>query len=183
MAMQFGWPRYLMACLVCQGLLLWSGPVFSATIDGFRDLKFGMTQHEVAQLAVCSSAKECLYELEGKNRYIYPFYQSSMGDSAPSHPKSSPKLVRLTIGMGSYTKEWYAQLQMILGRSYTLTHHLTEPEIQAFQSKQQSSLTISYENAQVLLQIVRRPFGNLILKVIYQTETMAKDSQQHLPPN
>jgi len=181
MVMKYGRPRYLVACLVCQGLLLWSVPVFSAPIDGFRDLKFGMTQQEVKQLDACATAKECLYELEGKNRYVYPFYQNSAGEPVPSHQKPSPRLVRLTIGMGAYTEEWYAKLQMLLERSYTLTHHLTEPEIIAFRSEKQSELTVSYEQSQVLLKIVRRKFGNLVLKVIYQTNTMAKDSRQRLP--
>jgi len=146
-------------------------------IVGFRDLKFGMTPQEVSQLEACSSTKECMYELSNKNRYFTLWY---MGDTTEDaflatalHGQGSG-LARISIDMGQYTEDWYKQLQVILGNSYRLTHDITQENIQAFLDNQLPELTSGYENGQVLLTVMRRPFGNMILKVIYQSPEMAQ---------
>jgi hypothetical protein len=45
--------------------------------------------------------------------------------------------------------------------------------MQSFVAKQQDELNAGYENGQVLLKVVRRPFGNMTLKVIYQNADLA----------
>jgi hypothetical protein len=145
------------------------------SIDGFRDLKFGMTEQEVSALPACRSSTECLYELSDKNRYLdltyLPETASGAAESAGTSP--TPRLAKITIDMGTYTDEWHQQLQIILGDSYRLTHDLTETTMQSFVAKQQDELNAGYENGQVLLKVVRRPFGNMTLKVIYQNADLA----------
>lgn len=155
-------------------------PVQSEPIEGFRDLKFGMTEEEVSSLEVCTSSSECLYELFGKNRYLLPFYRNS--DSASSHSlqqngQNPPRLVRITIDMGAFTDQFYGELQKTMGDSYNLTLDLTENEINAFLKDQTSELVLEYEDGKVLLKVVRRNFGNLVLKVVYQTDKMAAESK------
>lgn len=146
-------------------------------ITGFRDLKFGMTQQEVAKLDACSSDKECLFELNDKNRYFQLFY---MGDTTENEPLqtalNSPGtgLARISIDMGQYTEAWYKQLQRILADSYQLTHDISQEQIQAFLGQQLPELTSGYENGQILLTVTRREFGNMVLKVIYQSPEMAQ---------
>jgi len=150
------------------------------SIEGFRDLKFGMTEQEVAALPVCSSSTECLYELNDKNRYVkLTYFPESVSGAAESAGTSSiPRLAKITIDMGQYTDEWHQQLQMILGESYGLTQDLTQATMQSFLAEQQDELNAGYENGQVLLKVVRRPFGNLTLKVVYQNATLAADFLQ-----
>lgn len=154
-------------------LLAYSTPINAAEpIDGFRDLKFGMSPQEIQALPACSTAHECLYELSNKNRYLYLTYASegALPDSPPGH---ASKLAQITIEMGRYNDEWYQQLQMILGNSYQLTHDFTDETMQAFLNKNVQELQAGYENGQVVLKVVRRPFGNMILKVVYQNSTFA----------
>jgi hypothetical protein len=146
-------------------------------IEGFRDLKFGMTGEEVKQLDHCSSPKDCMYELSEKNRYITLSYDGEV--SPDPAQQSSPKgtkagLTRISIDMGHFTDEWYKELQIILGNSYRLTHDLNQKTVEAFLAQQQDELTSGYEDGQVLLTVRRRPFGNLVLTVIYQNTDLAK---------
>jgi len=140
-------------------------------IDGFRDLKFGMTEQDVSALPACNSSTECLYELTDKNRYLELAY---LPGKVPGTPEPAGKLAKITIDMGQFTDEWYQQLQVILAASYHLTHDLTEATQQAFLAQQQNELNLGYEDGQVLLKVVRRPFGNVALKVVYQNTTLAK---------
>ncbi len=148
-------------------------PTYAAEpIDGFRDLKFGMTPQEVHALTNCSSSRECIYELSQKNRYVRPTYDP---DDTTQGAKSTGRLqlTRITIDMGQHTDGWYQQLQMILGNSYRLTHDFTDETMNAFLANQYKELQVGYENGQVLLTVVRRQFGNLILKIVYQNPMLA----------
>lgn len=154
----------------------------SQPIDGFRDLKFGMTEQEVEALDVCSSPTECLYELAGKNRYVYPLYRK-LGTQGRTggNGQEPPRLARITIDMGAYTDEWYGELQVMLGGQYRLTKDLTKPEMRDFLAERTSDLTSEYEQGQILLTVHRRKFGNLILKVVYQTPSMATEGKRSAP--
>lgn len=146
-------------------------------ITGFRDLKFGMTQEEVNKLEACSSAKECIYELSEKNRYFDLLYggDQTENEAVQTALKSQgPGLARITIDMGQYSETWYKQLQRILGDSYRLTQDISQEEIQAFLDQQLPDLVSGYENGQILLVVTRRKFGNMVLKVIYQSPEMAQ---------
>ena len=147
-------------------------PAQSEPIEGFRDLKFGMTKQEVNALEACSSSSECLYELAGKNRYLHPLYKPGTSAAPSPNPNgdSPVKLARITIDMGAFTDEWYGELQIILRDKYSLTRDLTEEDMNAFTSERTSELVSEYENGKVLLKVVRRKFGNLVLKVIYQND-------------
>jgi hypothetical protein len=158
-------------------LLFASQALAEGPIEGFRDLKFGMTGEEVKQLDHCSSPKDCMYELSEKNRYLTLFYDGKV--SPDPARQSSPEgaeggLTRISIDMGHFTDEWYKELQIILGNSYRLTHDLNQETIEAFLAQQQDELTSGYEDGQVLLTVLRRPFGNLVLTVIYQNSDLAK---------
>ena len=155
-------------------------PAQSEPIEGFRDLKFGMTEKEVSSLDACTSSSECLYELLGKNRYLHPLYRSSVSGSSPSskpNDQNLPRLVLITIDMGVFNDQFYGELQQMLGDSYNVTLDLTENDINVFLNEQTSELVLEYEDGKVLLKVVRRKFGNLVLKVIYQTEQMAAESR------
>jgi hypothetical protein len=152
------------------------------SIDGFRDLKFGMTEEEVSALPACRSSTECLYELTDKNRYVEMTYlpETVPGSAESAGTPPAPRLAKITIDMGPYTDEWHQQLQIILGESYRLTHDLTEATMQSFLATQQDELVAGYEDGQVLLKVVRRPFGNMTLKVVYQNSALAMDFIQHM---
>ncbi|HBP88252.1 MAG TPA: hypothetical protein PKK23_07115 [Nitrospirales bacterium] len=166
--------------LTCAPILLSSAlGMADPGIDGFRDLKFGMTEKDVSALPACNSSKECLYELTDKNRYIELTYLS---DKVPGTPEPAGKLAQITIDMGQYTDEWYQQLQVILGTSYHLTQNLTEASKQSFLAQQQNELNLGYEDGQVILKVVRRPFGNLALKVLYQNAALANTFIQQGKP-
>jgi hypothetical protein len=155
--------------------------VAGQSIEGFRELKFGMTEQEVSALPACRSSSECLYELNNKNRYLEMTYlpESVSGGTGSDGTSSIHRLAKITIDMGQYTDEWHQQLQAILGESYGLTQDLTEATMQSFLANQQDELNAGYENGQVLLKVVRRPFGNLTLQVVYQNPALAADFLQH----
>ena len=170
----------LMSIILITLTFLFVVPAQSESIDGFRDLKFGMTENEVSSLDACTSSSECLYELLGKNRYLHPLYRNSIsGNSISSKPNDQnlPRLVLITIDMGVFNDQFYGELQQMLGDSYNVTLDLTENDINAFLNEQTSELVLEYEDGKVLLKVVRRKFGNLVLKVIYQTEQMAAESR------
>jgi len=152
------------------------------SINGFRDLTFGMTEQEVSAIPACRSSTECLYELTDKNRYLELTYLSETASSAAESSGTAPisKLAKITIDMGPYTDEWHQQLQVILGESYRLTHDLTEATLQSFAAGQHDELNVGYEDGRVLLKIVRRPFGNLAMQVVYQNADLAANFIQHL---
>ena len=164
--------------IVLTSMLGYAGP----SIDGFRDLKFGMTEEEVSALPACRSSTECLYELTDKNRYVEMTYlpETVPGSAESTGTPPAPRLAKITIDMGPYTDEWHQQLQIILGESYRLTHDLTEATMQSFLATKQDELNAGYEDGQVLLTVVRRPFGNMTLKVVYQNAALAADFIQHL---
>ena len=161
------------ASLVLSGALVYAGQ----SVDGFRDLKFGMTEQEVLALPACNSSAECLYELTDKNRYVeltyLPETVTGVADSAGTPP--TPRLAKITIDMGQYTDQWHQQLQVILGKSYRLTQDLSEATMKSFVAKQQDELNAGYEDGQVVLKVIRRPFGNMALKVVYQNSALATE--------
>ena len=143
-------------------------------IDGFRDLKFGMTPEKVKALPTCTTSGKCLYQLSNKNRYVDLTYTPE-STSLDSDGNEAPQLAKISIDMGRYSDPWHQQLQMILGNSYRLTHDFTDETMNAFLALEVEELKSGYEDGQVVLAVVRRPFGNLILKVIYQNKTLAAD--------
>jgi FMN phosphatase YigB (HAD superfamily) len=141
-----------------------------------------MTQQEVKTLEPCSTAHECLYELSNKIRYMQLTYGKDR--TAPdSDSPEPPRLSKITIDMGRYSDAWHQQLQMILGSSYRLTHDYTDETMNAFLAKKLEELNAGYEDGQVVLKVVRRQFGNMILKVVYQNRTLAAEfiRQTHTP--
>ena len=160
-------------------------PGDSDPIEGFRDLKFGMTKGEVKALEACSTSTECIYELSGKNRYLHQLYRSDEVASFPENVNgnSPTRLAQITIDMGAFTDEWYGELQILLRDKYSLTRDLTEKEKNAFISARTSELVSEYENGKVLLKVVRRKFGNVVLSVIYQNDAMAAESRKQLRSN
>ena len=150
-------------------------PAYAAEpIDGFRDLKFGMTPEKVKKLAPCSTSEECIYELSNKNRYVHLTY-ALKSTSPDSKTDETPQLAKISIDMGQYSDDWHQQLQMILGNSYRLTHDFTDETMKAFLALKLEELKAGYEDGQVVLKVVRRPFGNMILKIEYQNTTLATD--------
>ncbi len=145
-------------------------------IDGFGKLKFGMTQQEIEALPDCSTTEECLYEIAGKNRYLTMTYHPStlLETVNPSSTHQSPQLTRIDIDMGSYSEPSYIDLFNILQNTYPLTHDLTEQQDSQFQHGDSNELSIGFAEAHILLKIVRRPFGNLVIKMVYQDEREAQ---------
>jgi len=141
-------------------------------------LKFGMTPKEVEALPECSSGTECLYEVADKNRYFTLFYQPNHGTISPqsaTEPGPDAQLALIDIDMGLYTKEWYGELQRILANQYPITHPITEQASGAFQERNLNELDLGLADAAVLLKVVRRPFGNLVLRLIFQNEEAATE--------
>lgn len=156
-------------------LFLFSIPTFGANpIDGFRTLKFGMSPQEAQALTNCSTPHECTYELSNKSRYVHLTYGPDDLTQDPDATKNL-RLEKITIDMGQYSEGWYEQLQIILGKSYRLTHDFSDEAMNAFLSKQQEELNAGYEDGQVVLMVTRRQFGNMILKVIYQNSPRAAE--------
>ncbi len=173
-------------CLSFFTLLFFFGiPVFgSEPIEGFRDLKFGMSPQEVQTVQNCSTPTECIYELSNKNRYLTLSYGSG-GPTPDTNSNQSLRLEKITIDMGQYSEGWYHQLQTILGTSYRLTHDFTDEQAHAFLGKHVEELLAGYEDGQVVLVVKRRPFGNMTLNVIYQIPSLASEfiRQRQVPPN
>ncbi len=78
--------------------------------------------------------------------------------------------------MGAFSDHWYQELQIRLQDNYQLTNDLLDRDIAAFQKHDVSELTSGYERGQILLKVIRRKFGNLILKVIYQNKVLAAET-------
>ncbi len=82
-------------------------PAYGAEpIDGFRELKFGMTPQEVHALTNCSTSHECIYELSQKNRYVRLTYDPN----ATTHGAESTedlRLSKITIDMGQHTEGFW----------------------------------------------------------------------------
>ncbi|WP_454062453.1 hypothetical protein [Candidatus Nitrospira salsa] len=150
------------------GLIFLPSLAYSEVIQGFRDLKFGMTEQDVQALEHCTTSSECLYELAGKNRYLQPGYSLQT-----TNAHAPQKLSKISIDMGRFTNELYEELQIRLQDQYQVTYDLQNSEIESFQNEQSSKLTSAFENGQVLLQVSRRKFGVVLLSVIYQNTDLA----------
>lgn len=147
-------------------------------VEEIGALKFGMTPKEVESLAECSSATECLYEVSGKNRYITVFYQPAHGMASPESTTNTDldtQLVLINIDMGLFTRELYGELHQFLASQYPITQEISDQASRAFQERNLNELALGFADAKVLLKIVRRPFGNLVLQIIYQNEKAALD--------
>lgn len=156
------------------GSVLLVSPIHGQPIDGVGELKFGMTPNEVAALDGCSSQTECLYEILGKNRYFRLVYRPER--PTPATPPSQPPgtLSLIDIDMGTYTRTWFLELMDVLASQFPVIHSPTERENAMFRQGKRQELIIGLADGGVLLKIVRRPFGNLILRVIYQDADNAK---------
>ena len=152
-----------------------TAPLQAATIQGFGTLKFGMTPVEVAALEDCSSQTECLYDLLGKNRYFTLGYGRGVGAAAPSGDGAPPAtLSHIDIEMGTYTQEWFLEVFDVLATQYPTTHEPTDQELAVFREGSAQELAFGFAEGFVLLKLVRRPFGNMIIHVIYQDAAHAQ---------
>ena len=159
-------------------LLAMTAPVQAATIQGFGTLKFGMTPAEVEALEDCSSRNECLYDLMGKNRYFTLGYGPGAGapdSSAPSGDGATPgTLSHIDIEMGTYTQEWFLEVFEVLATQYPIRHQPTDTEQAGFQQGSSNELVIGFVDGFVLLKVVRRPFGNMIIHLVFQDAARAQ---------
>ncbi len=154
-------------------LSIMTAPVQAATIQGFGDLKFGMTPAEVEALEDCSSQTQCLYDLLGKNRYFALAYGPSAG--APSGQGNTPAaLSHIDIEMGTYTQEWFLEVFEVLASQYPINHQPTDQEQAIFKDGTAQELVFGFVDGFVLLKIVRRPFGNMIIHVVFQDAVHAQ---------
>ena len=148
-------------------LLAVTAPLQAATIQGFGTLKFGMTPAEVEALEDCSSQTQCLYDLLGKNRYFTLAYGPSAG--APSGDGATPAtLSHIDIEMGTYTQEWFLEVFEVLAAQYPVNHQPTDQEQAVFRDGTSQELVFGFVDGFVLLKVVRRPFGNMIIHVVFQ---------------
>ncbi len=163
-------------------LVVWGGVSLTqaSTIEGFGKLKLGMTPSEVEALEGCATETECLYDLLGKNRYFTLSYGANSSKNSPESPPSpTAKLSQIDIDMGNHTNEWFGELYRALRSQYPVSHVPTEPEDARFQEGTDNELIIGFAEGSVLLKIVRRPFGNLILRVIYQNGAAAQAQREY----
>ncbi|RMH36827.1 MAG: hypothetical protein D6690_05005 [Nitrospirae bacterium] len=168
---------FLGILLVFQALPAWA----EEPIDGFRGLKFGMTRAEVEALDFCSSSMECLYELVGKNRYIYPQYRretARASNGSDTSAEQRERVSRIIIEFGRYTDDWYNDLRRMLGQAYQLTRDFDEATWNAFANEKIPEIVTSYAQGQVLLTVTRRKYGNLVIHVVYQDQTAAKQKRE-----
>ena len=166
----FNSPIMIMFVLVTS-LVLAQSTALSKSLDGVGELKFGMNPETVKALPGCSSSTECLYELLGKNRYFALSYDAPAPSNQPARALLADKrslLRTIDVDMGNYTSAWFLELFEVLQSQYALTHSPTEEEDALFQKGQLSELIIGFEGGHVLLKVVRRTFGNLILRVVFQ---------------
>ena len=171
--------------LVFPLLVFLSGPTPSHAkpVEGFGKLKFGMKPKEVEALEGCSSSTECLYEILGKNRYfILKYGANGLTGNEVSSPPPTANLSQIDIDMGNHTKEWFLELYDVLARQYPVSHIPGEQEDANFRDGTNNELIIGFADDTVLLKLVRRPFGNLILRVIYQDQAAAQTLRQHWEP-
>lgn len=160
----------LSATLSLMSLLAMTAPLQAATIQGFGTLKFGMTPAEVAALEDCSSQTQCLYDLLGKNRYFTLGYGAgALNATALSGGGTTPAtLSHIDIEMGTYRQEWFLQVFELLAAQYPITHQPTDQEQAGFREDSAQELVFGFVDGSVLLKVVRRPFGNMIIHVVYQ---------------
>src|SRR5690606_10840585 len=123
---------------------------------------------------------ECLYELYEKNRYMKLAYrpETALQGTNSNGTDLTPLLAQIIIDMVRYSDEWHQEIQVILGASYRLTQDLNEQTMHSLMTEQQEELNAGYEDGQVVLQVLRRPFGNITLKVVYQDDELAKEFLQ-----
>ncbi|MDD9819834.1 MAG: hypothetical protein OXR07_03030 [Nitrospira sp.] len=145
----------------------------AAPIHGFGELKFGMPPAEVEALADCSSQTECLYDLLGKNRYFVLGY-GPVNDTADQPTGATAYLSHIDIDMGAYTQEWFQELFELFSSQYAMSHYPTEQEDTSFRQSRSQELVIGFADGLVLLKVVRRPFGNLIIRMVYQDDDHAQ---------
>ncbi len=158
-------------------LLVCAPSLHAMSIPGFGELKFGMPPAEVAALEGCSSQTECLYDLLGKNRYFVLGYGPAYA-ATDSSGGTDAQLSRIDIDMGSYTQEWFQELFEVFSSQYTVSHHPTEQEDASFQEGRSHDLVIGFAEGLVLLKVVRRSFGNLIIRMVYQDADHAQAQRQ-----
>ena len=157
----------------------WSTLAQAKNIDGVGKLKFGMKPSDVEALEGCSSNTECLYENLKKNRYFKLIYGPN-GSTNNTESSTTPTgtLTHIDIDMGNHTSEWFGELYEILVAQYPISHIPTEQEDLQFRDGINNELIIGFAEGSVLLKLVRRPFGNLILKVVYQDHVAAQAQRQ-----
>ena len=167
----------LINIMVVLGMASWTQ---ADTIDGFGTLKLGMTPSEVVALDACSTRTMCLYEIFRKNRYVTLIYDANvLSHMMASSLLPTAKLTHIDIDMGAHTKEWFEKLYDSLVSQYALAHIPTKQEDTQFQDGTDDELIIGFAEGAILLKLVRRPFGNLILRVVYQNEAAAEAQRQY----
>jgi hypothetical protein len=150
------------------------------TTEGFGKLKLGMTPSEVEALEGCTTNTTCLYDLLGKNRYFTLSYgENDSTRNVEVSPGATTTLRQIDIDMGNHTNEWFGELYEALASQYQVFYVPTETEDSRFQEGKDHELLVGFADGSVLLKIVRRPYGNLILRVVYQNEEAAKALREY----
>ena len=147
------------------------------TAEGFGKLRLGMTPSEVQALEGCQTEHNCLYGLLGKNRYFTLSYGKN-GSTPDSVPSPTATLSLIEIDMGNHTDESFGELYEALASQYPVYYIPTETDDIRFQDGTNNEIPIGFADGSVLLKVVRRPFGNQVLKVVYQNKSAAQAQRE-----
>ncbi|MED5579517.1 MAG: tetratricopeptide repeat protein [Nitrospinota bacterium] len=124
----------------------------NSTIDGYKEIKFGMTLQEINNLGVCSKTLNIVhirnmnmcYSIIGQKReFIFGFVKGNRG------------LKMITINFGRYVPSLHNQIRRILDQKYKKYYRGTKTDSDRFRSGQLQVFKDAWENGQVVLTIKR----------------------------
>ena len=113
----------------------------------------------------------------------YENHSNIKSDHTLSSSSTGSELTHIDIDMGVYTDEWFSELFKTLSSEYSLNYTPTEQEDTRFQKEDHHELIIGFADGHILLKVVRRPFGNLIIRLIYQDAAAAESQRKYWTSN
>ena len=139
-------------------------------VDGYKDLKFGMSLDDVKELDVCKLliGQQGLYKCYGKliNLYEEPAFKAPI--------TSSGKLSQIAVGLGEFKSSVAEEYNALLAQKYGIDSSYNDEDINNFSSNRLSSLDTIYAKGHVVMTIYHDGQGGMLLDILYNDSKNAK---------
>ncbi len=156
----------VLSLLVCNQVLSEN----SQLVDGYKDLKFGMSLKDIEKLNVCTLfiGQQGLYKYYGKlmNLYEEPAFKAPIS--------SIGGLSQIAIGLGDYKSSVATEYGELLAKKYGLDSSYSDEDIDNFSNNKLKSLDTIYANGRVVMTIYHDGQGGMLLDILYNDSEYAK---------
>lgn len=151
--------------------------VSASLVDGYKDIKFGMTGKEISALSACKNTIiPSFANCYGKQIFLF----EKSGEELSLIFTITGKVEAIMVLVGSYTSKVFKKYDSLLSKKYKKTRNFSSDEEELFNGGNSNTVANIYGKGAVELKIVRDK-GKLNLFLVYNSKFASKLVMNAIP--